>query len=653
MSCLRLLFPVLFALACVHGEACAGDMASFLSGKVRELDARLGKIEQELTSLPKLVGKNQGSHYGFRSETLAHQASTDWVQIDLGSLREIDGFVLMPAYVPRLGDGFCFPLRFKIEVADDEEMTQAAVAVDRTQSDVVSPGIYPLIVREEPVSGRYVRFSSTKHLPKEGGFIWALEELMVLSGNSNIAAGRPCQSSSSLELEPNWSLRMLNDGMSRLGEPVDSLLPTSNTRGYLSAPASNPRAEKWFFVDLLKECKVDEVRLVAAVGRAPEIFRGLAYPQRLSLELSLDADFHAERVRRFTLGETPLGYPFYSAVVTPCDAAPARYVRVLADELRPNEGQNHFALAEVQIYSGGKNVALHKPVHALDQASPDAGSDWSAGFVVDGFTSKRQLIEWPEFLTMIDRRHSLADERGRIESERAERVSRIHTATVATSSGLGGAALLGCVWMYIRQRYVRKRDAIQLREQISRDLHDDIGSNLGSILLQCQLGASLEGMPDEVREEFNEIRATAEQTSEAMRDIVWLIDVRSGDLWELIIKMRDVCERLLGDIPTGIEVNPTGFRNRSLTLLFRRHVLLAFKETLNNIRKHADAGTVAISVDITATGLTFMVRDDGCGFAANSAAGRVGHGLENLQRRASRLKGSCTIDSTFRSNFND
>jgi signal transduction histidine kinase len=78
--------------------------------------------------------------------------------------------------------------------------------------------------------------------------------------------------------------------------------------------------------------------------------------------------------------------------------------------------------------------------------------------------------------------------------------------------------------------------------------------------------------------------------------------------------------------------------------LFRRHVFFAFKEVLNNIRRHADAEETVIDIRVEPTRLTFFVRDDGVGFDVLSA-GLPGHGLENLKRRAAALKGNCLVES--------
>jgi signal transduction histidine kinase len=269
---------------------------------------------------------------------------------------------------------------------------------------------------------------------------------------------------------------------------------------------------------------------------------------------------------------------------------------------------------------------------------------WAPEFVVDGYTSRHRLIELPEHLKLIERLGRLVGEQTLLETRRDRMVRQVVTTLSVGGGSLGGVALFGWAWMLVRQRAVRRREALRLREQIARDLHDDIGSNLGGIVLLSEMGSRHSGLDEEARNDFKAIKEAAEETSESMQDIVWLIQPGKMTLRELVLKMRQSVERMLGDVAVSVVVDPTEFRNRDLSLLFRRHLFLAFKETLNNVRRHAAATRVEVHIAISPTHLVFTVRDDGAGFDPQAAA-ESGHGLGNLQRRAERLKGTCRLES--------
>ena len=145
--------------------------------------------------------------------------------------------------------------------------------------------------------------------------------------------------------------------------------------------------------------------------------------------------------------------------------------------------------------------------------------------------------------------------------------------------------------------------------------------------------------------DFKSIKNAADEASASMRDIVWLIQSGHLGLRDQVTKMRQSAQMILGDKQVSISVEPADFRDSKLSLLFRRHVLFSYKEALNNIRKHADASEVNISIRIDSTHFSFMICDDGKGFDLDISM-RSGHGLANLVRRAERLNGSCEFESS-------
>ena len=272
---------------------------------------------------------------------------------------------------------------------------------------------------------------------------------------------------------------------------------------------------------------------------------------------------------------------------------------------------------------------------------PEAG--WAPAHLVDGYTSRYRLIEWPEYLRLMDKRGRLEKEKVALEHRRADKLSlgtKILGGTVVSVLVLVVAAW---IWGMVRHRMLRRREAEQLRQQIARDLHDDIGSNLGGIVLLSEIGS--EHCPDEEsRSDFEAIRKAAEEASLSMRDIVWLIQREPVGLKDFVTRMRQSLRVILNHPDVSLEVEPAVFRDRPLGLLFRRHVFLAFKEVLNNVRKHAQTRRATVKVEIESDRLRFTVRDEGVGFNPEETGGS-GHGMSNLKRRASRVSGSIRIDS--------
>ena len=190
------------------------------------------------------------------------------------------------------------------------------------------------------------------------------------------------------------------------------------------------------------------------------------------------------------------------------------------------------------------------------------------------------------------------------------------------------AILLVFVGVY-EIRLASERRLARVRLRIASDLHDEVGSNLGSIALLSEMipGSS---------EEAEEIRRVSIETVGSLRDIVWFLDPACDKMDELVLRMKDTAGMLLRNVPFDFLVEGETDSIRP-ALNFRRNVVPIFKEVLHNITKHAKARHVEIRLHTNAHEFQMQISDDGVGF--DEAQVRCGNGLKNLRRRAEELGG--------------
>jgi nitrate/nitrite-specific signal transduction histidine kinase len=79
-------------------------------------------------------------------------------------------------------------------------------------------------------------------------------------------------------------------------------------------------------------------------------------------------------------------------------------------------------------------------------------------------------------------------------------------------------------------------------------------------------------------------------------------------------------------------------------LPFRRSLLLAVKEALNNAVKHSEATELLLQIRRQGHGLTVAVQDNGKGFDATQAKAER-NGLNNMAQRLTEVGGTCQITS--------
>ena len=186
-------------------------------------------------------------------------------------------------------------------------------------------------------------------------------------------------------------------------------------------------------------------------------------------------------------------------------------------------------------------------------------------------------------------------------------------------------------------RLLRLRMIERLRQQIARDLHDEVGANLGSISLLTEV---MEQKPQPG--DLAQIRSTADQTVDTLRDLIWIINPSHEYLADLGVRLKQIAAIMLANISCEfVEADPPN--HIKLPLELRRNIPPLFKEVLNNIRKHSQARRVTIHLHCLDGSLVLQVGDDGVGFDPSRKS--LGDGLKNFQHRAAEMHANLSLTS--------
>lgn len=216
---------------------------------------------------------------------------------------------------------------------------------------------------------------------------------------------------------------------------------------------------------------------------------------------------------------------------------------------------------------------------------------------------------------------------------------------------LAGAGLVAVVVRWTVRRQFRQRIALleaqaavqRERLRIARDMHDDLGSTLASIVHLSDRKTGKGDAPDAVLARIHE--ATRDLVHRT-RDIVWAATPQHDSLESLVEQMAGHAERTLGDRGVTVKLElPAQVPEEAVGSAARHDLFLAFKEAVNNAAKYAQARTATLRVEVTISELIVTLADDGVGFAPGELKG-TGNGLGNLRQRLAALGGSAEIAST-------
>ena len=176
------------------------------------------------------------------------------------------------------------------------------------------------------------------------------------------------------------------------------------------------------------------------------------------------------------------------------------------------------------------------------------------------------------------------------------------------------------------------------RQRVARELHDEVGQTLTGVMLQVEgLAARI---PEELRDDLDELRETARSGAEDVRRIVR--SLRPEALEDLGLASALAALATTFHDQTG---GPVQRRLEAGLPLSEEQELVFYRvaqEAITNVARHASAARVEIQLNRDEAGVLLMVRDDGIGLTrpTNSSS----HGIRGMRERAMLIGAQLTID---------
>lgn len=217
---------------------------------------------------------------------------------------------------------------------------------------------------------------------------------------------------------------------------------------------------------------------------------------------------------------------------------------------------------------------------------------------------------------------------------------------------IAGALLLLILALVLFNRFQIKKKLEEqvhlqeMRNSISRNLHDDIGASLSNINILTELARRNATEPEKAKDYLAKAADDIQHVSESLSDIVWNINPRYDELNNLFIRMK----RYAADMMDGKNIMydlqfPVDASEAKLEMDQRRDLYLIFKEAVNNLVKYSKANNATVAVIITNNHMNMLVKDDGIGFDVNEV--KEGNGVRNMQQRAALLKAELAVSSAY------
>ena len=188
------------------------------------------------------------------------------------------------------------------------------------------------------------------------------------------------------------------------------------------------------------------------------------------------------------------------------------------------------------------------------------------------------------------------------------------------------------------------------RARVSRDLHDDVGQALTSVLLGLRLVEDSLTEPDvdpgDARQRIAELRELVSDGLRRARQLAF--DLRPTVLDD--VGLAAALQRLSEDVASRsgltVELDTSALApDERLAPEIETVIYRVVQEALTNVVRHASATTASVALAARDGRIRTLIEDDGAGFDPEQTTPRAHLGVEGMLERAELVGGTVTVTS--------
>lgn len=187
----------------------------------------------------------------------------------------------------------------------------------------------------------------------------------------------------------------------------------------------------------------------------------------------------------------------------------------------------------------------------------------------------------------------------------------------------------------------REAGRLTERQRLARDIHDTIAQHFTSIIMH--LAAARLSEPANLQAHIQQAEQAAREGLDEARHMIWDKKPEQLEGASLVENIEGTAARWSVENSVNVDMAVTG-SPQPLDPSIDLAVLRISQEALHNIKKHAHAQNVNVTLSYMSDALALDVADDGKGFDAAQLNNR-GFGLTSMRERAEELGGELTIES--------
>ncbi|MBK1875224.1 sensor histidine kinase [Pelagicoccus mobilis] len=613
-----------------------------ISESLAELEREAADIQDELDHLPHLEDTLQLDAYGYHSNYLPAIDSVPeeprWtVTIDVPHGGYLEEVYLIPAADRRSPEipGYGFPVRFRLIGHSGEDVD--TILVDWRDRDFPDPGRLPVRLLVEPNAYEQIVIEVFRGKVESGKEFFALDEV-ALRPSFYLTRVRRVKASGSFEAHPFWSTEYLYDQKTSMGLPVqpseEGRRPELDFVHRFEGSYPHPVVIE---MDLGENKRNGELTIYPAQPPEGVFVPGYGYPGKVTVDLFRDVGEDAP-VQLIDGLAFPLGNRGNNIMRQILGGREGRWLRLTFEDFPEYQGIATFGLGEIELTEARESMSLGAKVSSpsLHESESEALQRLTDG--LSGGNEVLPLLPWLDGLS--DRRDLVAQLDANLASQSELKARKSHLVELSLTVALWGGGLI-FLFTVVLSVLIQKRRLLALRQQIAKDLHDEVGSNLGSVRLVAE--RLQKDIPDaSALGDLDDLVLFAREASVSLTDVIWVTARRDVHVSELIENFRKRAHRVLAGAELAFENEYDG-PDSVIPLPVRRQLMMIFKEAVHNCARHSCAKKVLLAVSMEESAFVLKLEDDGVGF--DFAGLSEGWGIDSMQERASELGGKLDLQS--------
>ncbi|MDF7799591.1 histidine kinase [Pontiellaceae bacterium B1224] len=615
----------------------------------RKNEARLLAIEEQLKALPQPYLREPTGTGGY----LSHEFDSSSDEVSLTFIWdepvEIDAVALFPLrlYMDEIyAENLYWPGSITISAIVDNQVKVIGQSTDRpfiAQS-------HPKLIEFKPVVTRRLTLRCTD-LPQHPYEKWhaaGFAEICIFAGSDNVAPRAECKGGGSREGHHVLAREFLVDAQTPLGLP--ELNSHSKTHTFVKKIGFGNKVIPGSYILTCiypQEIPIDAVRVDPAVEHS----YGQSFPVRFSIEL-LDAQGRVMQSDD-TYKYFPMRKPGLNPHFSYFPETPAQSVRLIVYEASQPipKAMPAIAFSEITALYKGEEAArasvfeetfMGKKLRTSTNETQENKLSQMLVSANDGLTHSGQVLPLRTWIEKLTERQQLMEEQLILRNAQKKTLLEIGKTIIYGSLTLLIVAVGSAIYFTVRNRIRMHRELRQARVRIASDLHDDVGSNLGAIILHVEkLQEEITTAPEQKR--LKSIFRLTRESVFGLREVLRTTAPEVGRAQDILAYMEELAGLLLGKTGFTFQADPSTNALLQNDSSFCKGVLLFYKEAVHNAKTHSGCSHVDISIRRENNMLIMRIRDNGAGI--DEATLKKPQTLRTLKQRADWLQADLKIES--------